>query len=222
MVPVHAFTRTRGTRNEMPIGIDLSGRWMFVYVVTGDQLDDFHRFLQHHAGLLAAVPAWTVRIVFPSHLPWLGEQYQEHAREELAKPWPQLIERLKWYFQQRRAHTLGAASIDDQERYDEEHFCFRATRYQVLYQRWLSEGDSALEAVSSTATADAINSGAGRIETHVLPFSYRHLSPLVAATRPTMKGAEEGEDSPTRPRPLFSSSIMLTETGADSACIGRA
>lgn len=221
-MPTRASTRARGTRDEMPIGIDLSGRWMFVYVVTGDQLDDFHRFLQHHAGLLAAVPTWTVRIVFPSHLPWLGEQYQEHARQELAKPWPQLIERLKWYFQQRRAHTLGAASIDDQERYDEEHFCFRATRYQVLYQRWLSEGDSALEAVSSTATAGAIKSGAGRIETHVLPFSYRHLSPVVAATRPTMKGAEEGEDSPTRPRPPFSSSIMLTETGADSACIGSA
>ncbi len=150
------------------------------------------------------------------------EQYQEHARQELAKPWPQLIERLKWYFQQRRTHTPGAASIDDRKRYDEEHLCFRATRYQVLYQRWLSEGDSALEVLSSTATASAIKSGAGRIETHVLPFSYRHLSPLVAATRPTMKGAEESEDSPTLPRPPFSSSIMLTETGADSACIGSA
>lgn len=221
-VPTRASTRARGTRDEMPIGIDLSGRWVFVYVVTGDQFNDFHRFLQQHASVLSTLPAWTLRVVFPSHLSWLGEQYQEHARQELAKPWPQLIERLKWYFQQRRAHQLGAALIDDQERYDEEHCCFRATRYQVLYQRWLSEGDSALEAVSSTATADAINRGAGRIETHVLPFSYRHLSPMVAATRPTMKGAEEGEDSPTPPRPPLSSSIMLTETGADSACIGSA
>jgi hypothetical protein len=199
-VPVHVFTRTRGTRNEMPIGIDLSGRWMFVYVVTGDQLDDFHRFLQHHAGLLAAVPAWTIRIVFPSHLPWLGEQYQEHARQELAKPWPQLTERLKWYFQQRRAHTPGAASIVDQERYDEEHFCFRATRYQVLYQRWLSEGDNALDTVSSTATADAIKSGVGRIETHVLPHP---------------KGAEEGEKAHARSRPLLASSIHGVDAGVD-------
>lgn len=214
-MPTRASTRARGTRDEMPIGIDLSGRWMFVYVVTGDRFNDFHRFLQQRASVLSTLPAWTLRVVFPSHLPWLGEQYQEHARQELAKPWPQLIERLKWYFQQRRAHTLGAASIDNQERYDEEHCCFRATRYQVLYQRWLSEGDSALQAVSSTATADAIKSGAGRIETHVLPFSYRHLSPLVAATRPTMKGAEEGDNAPALPRPPLATAITTTIGGVD-------
>jgi hypothetical protein len=214
-VPTHASTRAHGTRDEMPVGIDLNGRWVFVYAVRGDQLNDFHRFLQQHASLLSTLPAWTLRVVFPSHLPWLGEQYQEHARQELTKPWPQLIERLKWYFQQWRAHTIGAASIDDQERYDEEHFCFRATRYQVLYQRWLSEGDSALEAVSSTATADAIKSGAGRIETHVLPFSYRHLSPLVAATRPIKKGAEEGDNAPALPRPPLVTAITTTIGGAD-------
>lgn len=221
-VPTHASTRARGTRDEMPIGIDLNGRSVFAYAVTGDQLNDFHRFLQRHSSVLSTLPAWTLRVVFPSHLPWLGEQYQEHARQELAKPWPQLIERLKWYFQQRRAHTLGAASIDDRERYDEEHFCFRATRYQVLYQRWLNEGDSALEAVSSTATADAIKSGAGRIETHVLRFSYRHLSPLVAATRPTMKGAEEGDEAPTRPRPPVGSVRCAVDANAEvrARCTG--
>lgn len=221
-VPAHASTRTRGTRDEMPIGIDMSGRWMFVYVVTGDQLGDFHRFIQQHAGLFAAVPAWTVRIVFPSHLLWLGEQYQEHARQELAKPWPELIERLKRYFQQQRAHTRGAASIDDQERYDEERSCFRATRYQVLYQRWLSEGDRALEVVSSSATADAIKRGTGRIECHVLPFAYRHLSPLVGQTRQTPKGAEEGDDGPALPRPPLSSSNMLTGITEDSANVASA
>ena len=52
-----------------------------------------------------ATRSWTLRVVFPSHLPWLGEPYQEHARQELAKPWPQLIERIKWYFQQRTARN---------------------------------------------------------------------------------------------------------------------
>jgi hypothetical protein len=200
----------------MPVGIDLSGRCVLVYAVTGDQLNDFHRFLQQNASLLSTLPAWTLRVIFPSHLPWLGEQYQEHARQELTKPWPQLIERLKWYFQQRRAHTLGAAAIGDQERYDEEHLCFRAIRYQVLYKRWLSEGDSALEVVSSSATADAIKSGVGRIETHVLPFSYRHLSPLVAATRPTMKGAEDRDNTPALPRPPLATAITTTIGGAES------
>ena len=215
-VLTRASTRNRGTRDEMPVGIDLSGRWVFVYAVTGDQLNDFHRFLQQHACLLSTLPAWRLRVVFPSHLPWLAEQYQEHARQELTKPWPQLIERLKWYFQQRRAHTLGGASIDDKERYDEEHFCLRATRYQVLYQRWLREGDTALEVVSSSATADAIKSDAGRIETHVLPFSYRHLSPLVGAARPRTKGAEEGDNEPALPRPPLAAPITTTIGIAES------
>jgi hypothetical protein len=207
----------RCARDEMPIGIDLAGRWVFIYVVTGDQLDGFHGFLQDHAADLAALRAWTLRIVFPSHLPWLGEQYQEHARQELAKPWPDLIKRLKWYFTQRRAESLEDTLIDDQERYDEERFCFRATRYQVLYQRWLSEGDSALEVLSSGATADAIMRGAGLIECHVLPFAYRHLSPLVGSTRPTPKGADDVDNTPAPSRPPVSSSIAGMKKPADDA-----
>ena len=54
----------RAVRDRMPIGVDLTGRWVFVYVVTGDQIEDFHWFLQRHAALLAVLPAWTLRIVF--------------------------------------------------------------------------------------------------------------------------------------------------------------
>lgn len=111
----------------------------------------------------------------------------------------------------------GGKPIDDQEAYDEAHFAFRAARYQVLYDRWLRDGDAALDVVSSPATADAIKCGAGRTEYHVLPFSYRHLSPLlVAATRPTMKGAEEGDNTPALPRPPLATAITTTIGGADS------
>jgi hypothetical protein len=62
----------------------------------------------------------------------------------------------------------------------------------VLYRRWLMQGKTAVEAISSGAIADAIKRGAGCIECHVLPFSYRHLSPLlhlVGDRRSTSKGA---------------------------------
>lgn len=170
--------RGRAMRDRMPVGVDLSGRWFFAYVVTGNQIEDFHRYLQQHAGLLAVLPAWTVRVVLPTHLQMLGDRYLETFKLEFTRAQPQLVERLRWFFRQRRAVTAEGSSIDDEQRYFEERFCFAAPRFQVLYKRWLSEGDGALDVVSSTATADAIKNGVGRIEPHVLPFSYRHLSLL--------------------------------------------
>lgn len=214
--------RGRAMRDRMPVGVDLSGRWVLVYVVTGDQIEDFYRYLQQHAGLLAALPAWTVRAVFPSHLEMLGHPYLEALKLELARAQPQLLERLRWYFRQRRAVTLEGALTDDEQRYHEERFCFAAPRFQVLYKRWLSEGDSALDLVSSTATADAIKNGAGRIETHVLPFSYRHLSLLVGKALPAMKGAEKGDDTHSSSRPCLPEAIGTTISGAEGAYSGSA
>jgi hypothetical protein len=45
----------------------------------------------------------------------------------------------------------------------------------------------------SPATRDALASGTGRIESEVLPLSYRHLSPLTSLIRPRVKGVEKGE-----------------------------
>lgn len=206
----------RGARDEMPIGIDLRGRWVFVHVATSGQLEDFHRFLQRHVAVLSALPAWTLRIVFPMPNQWLRKQYEECARQELAKPWPDLIERLKWYFEQRRQKELDRTPVNDPEKYAQEHFCFHSTRYQVLYERWLSEGKGALKVVSSEATAEAIKSGAGRVVYHDLPFTYRHLSPLLGQVPRTPKEAEEGEHGPTSPRPPLGSSIADSDSSAST------
>jgi len=45
----------------------------------------------------------------------------------------------------------------------------------------------------SPTTRDALTSGAGRIESEVLPLSYRHLSPLISLVRPRVKRVEKGE-----------------------------
>jgi hypothetical protein len=205
----------RSARQRVPIGIDLTGRWVFLYVASGGSLDDLHWLLQQHAGLLATLPAWTVRIVFPSNLAWLQNCDEEHVRHELVSPQPRLVNQLRWYFKQRQAKAADGKPVDDPETYDEAHFAFRAVRYQVLFERWLRDGDAALEVASSPATADAINRGAGRIEYHVLPFSYRHLSPLVGSTRPQAKGAEEGDEPPTRPRPPLGSVRCAVDANAE-------
>ena len=50
---------------------------------------------------------------------------------------------------------------------------------------------------------------------HVLPFSYRHLSPLVGSTRAQPKGAEEGDEHTTPPRPPLKSGICAVDARAD-------
>jgi len=215
--PEPAGKAARTVRDRMPIGVDLTGRWAFVYAVTGDQLEDFHWFLQRHAALLAVLPAWTLRVIFTPDLAWLAKKYDEVARDELAGLRPALVSHLRWYFKRRRAHTLERAQVDDPERYDHARDAFAATRYQVLYRRWLGDGDTVFEAISTDAIAEAITGGAGRIECHVLPFSYRHLSPLVGSSRTTSKGAEEGEESPAPSRPPVGSSIVATDSSAERA-----
>lgn len=63
-----------------------------------------------------------------------------------------------------------------------------------------------LEKAESPAIRDAFASGAVRIESEVLPLSYRHLSPLTSLVRPRVKGVEKGEHvgerSLARPQPL--------------------
>jgi hypothetical protein len=215
--PDGACKPARAVQDRVPIGIDLNGRWMFVYAVTGDQLQDFHWFLQRYAAVLRTLPAWTLRLVFPPHTACLTDKYEDTARNELAGLRPELVNHLRWYFDRRRAHTLERAAVDDQERYDHAHYGFAATRFQVLYRRWLREGDTAFEAISSGALADAIKRGAGSVECHVLPFSYRHLSPLVGERRSTLKGAEKGEDTPAPSRPPLRASIVTTDGSGESS-----
>src|SRR5207244_9152810 len=113
---------------------------------------------------------------------------------------PRLVKTLRSCFMQRRACSIGGA-IENEEEYYQARRAFRARWFEMLYRRWLSEGDAALEGNSSEAIADAIERGTGRVEYHVLPHQYRHLSILVGSRHREMKGAEEGEETPARPRP---------------------
>ena len=171
--------------DKVPVGIDMNGRWVFVYLVTHDRQEDFYLFLHRHAALFSTLPAWTLRLVFPPPFGCLEPQYRNDFRYALAtrRSNSGLVDDLRWYFKQRRAHGLEGTAIQDEERYYELKECLRATHYQVLYRRWLTEGEAALEVVSSEATADAIERGSGRVESYVLPFSYRHLTPLVGIAR---------------------------------------
>lgn len=190
--------------DKCPIGIDLrNGRAVFLYLAAESHLGRFHAFLQRHFEVLRILPAWTLRVVVP---PWpmnLGEHYLKAAHDDLTvRLSPASFEALRWYFN--RCQRMGDKPSEtlDQERFDYTKEAFNTPRYHLLYRRWLTDGDRVFDLVSSGGLSDAIERGAGRIESLVLPHSYRHLSPLVNSTVRMQKGAEEGDTTASRPRPL--------------------
>ena len=168
--------------DKLPIGLDPDGRThVFVYLVTRPAPVDFRAFLSRHAELLRALPRWTIRLVVPLHFEKAIDAYVSAWRQEFAAPLRlSTVEELRWFFEQQRARSEGdPASASDPIRYAQARLAFSAPRFRVLYRTWLREGPTALDATASPALADAISRGTARIESHVLPRAYLHLSPLV-------------------------------------------
>jgi hypothetical protein len=220
-VPANLAPERRSVGSDrFPIGIDSTGRTILVYLATEPTTDSFRAFLQGNAGLLKTVSAWTIRLAFPRPLDRFYHAYQSVIHEELESPLhPATINELKWYFEHRREANQGPVHPQTQGFLDVGARVFAAPRFTALYRRWLKQGDTVFEAISSPEMADALAAGTGRVECCVLSHSYRHLSPLV--TRPSdsvgvEKGAARGATSCARsqhpsstPRALSGSSQLL-------------
>jgi hypothetical protein len=162
--------------DKLPIALDTDGRThVFLYLLTQDLPTDFRGFLERHAELLRALPAWTVRLLVPCHKRDAMRRYEAAFHEQLASPLrPTLVQDLRWYFHARRSR-----SKDADERFDHAVHAFGAPRFQALYRAWVERGEPVLDATLSTTLADAIARTTGRFECHVLPHQYGHLFPLV-------------------------------------------
>jgi len=185
---------------KFPIGIDPTGRTVLLYLATDSEQSRFRAFVQRHFELLRSLPVWTLRIVVPPPES-LGEPFLRTAREELTITLrPELVRELRWYFSERRKVADSIYETPDQETFDIAEDAFNMPRFRLLYRHWLAGGDRVLDLVS-VGLKTALESGAGHIETVVLPHSYRHLLPLVTSTVRKTKGAEEGDETATRPQP---------------------
>jgi hypothetical protein len=162
--------------DKLPIARDADGRThVFLYLVIQDLPIDFRGFLERHAELLRALPAWTVRLLVPCHKRDAIPRYEAAFYEQLASPLrPSLLEDVRWYFHARRSPPKGA-----HERFDQAVRAFGMPRFQALYRAWVERGEPVLDATLSTTLADAIARTTGRLECHVLPHRYGHLFPLV-------------------------------------------
>jgi hypothetical protein len=173
--------RVRYFPDRLPIGIHLAGRGVLVYVITDPWLDEFRVFLERHAALLRALPAWTLRIVVPPQFPDIAQRSKQVVWNQLLTPLKtEMLDELRWYFEQVRTHPTPSRSDDLDKRFYEARDAFSAPRFKALYRAWKQDGEPALARAGSHAISDAVDAGAGRVETLELGHRYGHLSPLAA------------------------------------------
>jgi len=197
-----ASQRVRFFPEDQPIGVTSTGRVVFTYVVSAGYLEEFRAFVQRHADLLRALPGWTLKVLVPRPLANAMASFVATARDELTSTLrAETLAELKRYFNKLRSTSNPRALSFEDEEFWRDQAAFSTRRFQQLYRRWLTDGDSAFETLSSPAITEALERGTGRIEAHVLLLSYRHLSPLANLVRSPSKGVEQGDTSSARPQP---------------------
>ena len=203
-----------------PIGVAPDGRAVLIYLATQGWTEAFRTFLQGHVPLLRVAARWTLRVVFPRPLERGYDAYLGVIREELESPLHSAtISELRWYFEHREKATHDAIHPQAQAFVNAGASAFAAPRFRDLYDRWLRHGTAVFDGPSSPVIAEALDTGAGRVESLVLPHSYRHLSPLVDQPRVRTnkvekrveKGATRGDIMPARPQPPVSTPWLPRE-----------
>lgn len=194
--------RVRLFPDDQPIAVTQTGRVVFTYVVARPDIEPFRAFIQRHADLLIGIAEWTVRVVLPKPFAEAAGLFEAAARQELTGCLrPDLVNDLKWYFGTRRTAVNRRALTFADPEFWEADAAFNSPRFRQLYRRWLVDGDTVFESLSSLALAQALERGTGRIESHVLDVSYGHLSPVVSTFRACRNGVEGGDIAVARPRP---------------------
>ena len=170
----------RSFPDRLPIGIHLSGRGVLVYVVLDPTLNDFRLFLERHSAVLRALPAWTVRVVVPPQFSDLAQRVKQAFFTQLAMPAlsPDDIAAVRQRFESVRTQHYPF-DFGPTDHHVENRDLLAAPKYHVLFKLWKKEGDAALAGLASSAIQNAVQAGAGRIETLELGHRYGHLSPLV-------------------------------------------
>jgi hypothetical protein len=163
---------------QLPIAIHPAGRGVVVYVVTDPWLDEFRAFLERHAALLRALPAWTLRIVVPPQFPNIAQRAKQVVWNQLLTPLrSETLDELRWYFEQARTHPAPSRCDDLDERFYKAREAFSAPRFKALYRVWKQDGEAALAAAGSHPINDAVKSDSGQVETLELGHRYGHLAP---------------------------------------------
>jgi hypothetical protein len=119
--------------------------------------------------------------VVPPQFPGIAQRAKQVVWNQLLTPLKtDMLQELRWYFEQVRSHPTPSRSDDLDERFYEAREVFSAPRFKALYRAWKQDGEPVLTRAGSRAISDAVDAGALRVETLELGHRYGHLSPLVA------------------------------------------
>src|SRR5262245_48072787 len=133
--------RVRLFPEQLPIGLSPTGRAFFLFSAMPPFEDRIRVFVQRHHDV-RALPGWTLRLLVPPQPKCPSTWFETMARAELTRRFaPMTIEELKWYCGQCRDTLDARARSRIDERFWLARKAFTGPECQVLYQRWLIDGD---------------------------------------------------------------------------------
>jgi hypothetical protein len=89
--------RVRLFPDDVLMGIDGSGRIVLLHLALSSMDGDFRAVLQRYGDLLAALPSWTLRLVFSTAAGYWMDRFQAAFRDELARPIrSSTLDELRW------------------------------------------------------------------------------------------------------------------------------
>ena len=173
----HAVTRYFAERQ--PIGLQGDPPTIhFVYLATTERVQGFEHFLWQHAPLFRHLLRWTVVITYP---PAVGDVSRyRRAFDTFAKRWPRCdalrdLDAVRWYFKKRRAldqRDWPSIALTDAPRFQKLRRRLSNERTEMLYCRWLTDGDAAFEHPAMPA------SPCGDLAMQRLDYSYDQFGQL--------------------------------------------
>ena len=165
-LPSRVCTRRRGVRQPMtryfmdrlPIGLVGDPPAVhFLYLATAGRVQGFEHFLEQHTPLMTRLPRWSVVVASPSSVREISPY--RCAFDAFAKRWPRCdalrdLGAVRWYFEKRRAldqTDWTKIAVTDAPRLHQMRRRFRGERTELLYRRWLIEGDAVFAMSSAPA-----------------------------------------------------------------------
>lgn len=122
--------------DNLPIGVESTGRVVFLYLVTTSFDTDFGAFVQRHSDLLRALPGWTLRLLVPREAARLVGSLEATARDQLTMQFsPETVAELKWYFEQRQTTPDTRARSKSDERFWHAQATFSTLRARGTSRR---------------------------------------------------------------------------------------
>lgn len=173
----HAVTRYFVER--LPIGLAGDPPTVhLVYLATTERVQGFEHFLQQHTPLLLHLPRWRVVVVYPSSLRDVSRYWR--AFDAFVKCWPRCdalkdLDAVRWYFKKRRAvdqRDWTNMAVTDAPRFQKLRRRFSSERTEMLYGRWLTDGDAAFEPSARPAPS------CGQVVLQRLDHGYDQFGPL--------------------------------------------